>query len=146
MAAFLDSAAEFASRLTSFKMGAFVDRFKEAGVETFGDLAFMSAYTPGSAEGETLFTEDIVKPLLGEADHPMKGRLRRLFTEAFALAAADVQRRADSRADDQPAKRWSARPAASASRRGSRALSSKGRRTHRSGSWTCATSSTTVTL
>lgn len=103
MAVFLDSAAEFKARLVTFKLDAFADRFREAGIETFGDMAFMSAYTPGTSD-ENMFCEDIVKPLLGDADHPMKGRLRRLFTEAYALAAADVQRRADSRPDDVPAK------------------------------------------
>ena len=81
MAAILDSAAEFRARLVSFKLDEFAAAFTAAGVEAFADLAFLSPHTPNSTD-DALFIADIVKPILGAEDHPKKGRLRRLFTEA----------------------------------------------------------------
>ena len=81
MAAILDSVVEFRARLAAFKLDEFTDRFAQAGVETFADLAFMSLHQPNSGT-ESTFVGDVVQPILGDANHKKKGRLRRLFTEA----------------------------------------------------------------
>ena len=96
----LDSTAVFAKRLTELKLGGLLNEFTEKGWDTMGSFAFSCSHSPGG--DETGFILDVVVPLLGDADHKLKPQLRRLFFEAYTLAALDVQRRAAP--SDEPEK------------------------------------------
>ena len=95
----LDSAAVFAARLAELGLDSLLPKFVSLGFSTYGDFAYAS--DPNSRD-ETTFLRDIVVPLLGREDSPLKARLRRLHFEAFTLATQDLRRKVESRADDAP--------------------------------------------
>jgi hypothetical protein len=64
-----------------------------AGVATFAELAFFFGFLPGSTE--EVFNNSLALPLLGAIDHVQRPALRRLFTEAYTLSSADLQRRVE---------------------------------------------------
>jgi hypothetical protein len=68
-----------------------------AGVTTFAQLSFFSGYHPGGAED--VFNDALAAPLLGDGKHVHRPALRRLFVEAYTLAAADLQKRVEPRSD-----------------------------------------------
>ena len=57
-----------------------------------GAFAFSCSFSPGSSD-DRMFINEVVIPLLGDAGAILKPQLRRLFFEAYTLAALDVQRR-----------------------------------------------------
>ena len=63
------------------------------------EFAFAANYKPGATD-ETSFIKDIVVPLYTSEDSIKKSALRRLYFEAYTMAAADVHRRA-VRPDDE---------------------------------------------
>ena len=63
------------------------------GWDTMGSFAFSCSFAPGNAD-DSVFIQEVVVPLLGDADHTLKPQLRRLFFESYTQAALDVQRRA----------------------------------------------------
>jgi len=109
----LDSAAVFRDRVIELGLGECLTgddgaggdtgTFGRAGWTTYADLAFATSHVPGQPEGEA-FNRDIVVAALGREDHPKRSSLRRLFFEAFTLAAADLKRRVEVNADDAPRK------------------------------------------
>ena len=56
---------------------------------------------PGQPEGQE-FETSIIVPGLGAADHADRSALRRLFFEAYTLAAADLKRRVEATSEDAP--------------------------------------------
>ena len=95
-----DSQAVFAERVQQLKLGAFADRMKELVFTTHGVFVFVAPYNLGSQDESELVKRAVV-PILGDADHQLRPALRRLFFESYAAAAADVQRRLASRAEDR---------------------------------------------
>ena len=93
----VDSAAEFSLRVGQLGLRDHEPRMTEAGVKTFAQLAFYSGYQPGGSE--EAFNDSLAAPLLGARDHAQRPGLRRLFTEAYTLSAADLQRRVEPRTD-----------------------------------------------
>lgn len=89
----LDSAAVFQRRLVELKLSHLTNQFTERGWDSMGAFAFSCAHAPGSSD-DTSFINEVVIPILGDPGHVMKPQLRRLFFEAFTMAALDVQRRA----------------------------------------------------
>ena len=63
------------------------------GWDTMGSFAFSCSFAPGNSD-DSVFIQEVVVPLLGDADHTLKPQLRRLFFESYTQAALDVQRRA----------------------------------------------------
>ena len=96
----LDSAASFSERVTEFGLDAHAARFAAANWATYADLAFTSNFAPGG--DEALFLSDIVAVGFGTRDHADKRKLRRLFFEAYTMAAADLKRRVTVNDDDLP--------------------------------------------
>ena len=90
--ALLDSKTEFTTRVMQLGLGDYMEKFKAAGATTFAELAFLTDYVPGG--DAAVFARELVNPILGEegAAAPKKAPLRRLFTEAYTLAAADLKR------------------------------------------------------
>ena len=98
----LDSPAAFNNRVGELGLDTHVARFITAGWLTLADLAFASSFVPGG--DENAFVADIVVVGLGSATHADKAKLRRLFFEAYTLAAADLRRRMEANSDDLPRK------------------------------------------
>ena len=87
----------FTKRLTQLGLGGLQARFTANGWDTYGSYAF-SASGPPPAVNDALFVTEIMNKLVAAndaADHPLKSNCRRLFNEAYMLAAADLQRRAE---------------------------------------------------
>ena len=62
-------------------------------METLSDFAFVTSYTPGSAD-VSVFDKDVVTPVLGDTPDPRKRlNLRKLHTEAFTMYAANMKRK-----------------------------------------------------
>ena len=103
----LDSSAVFEGRCR--EMGLLPDeaaRLKSRGWNSFALLAFACSYTPGQADDTNLVRLGAIITGTG-ADDPPEDRMpvvRRLFFEAYTLAAADLRSRVDRREDDAPRK------------------------------------------
>ena len=90
MAAGLDSHEVFVARAR--QLGLDDDdlaRMSGRGWDTMGNFAFASSYIPGSGD-DRKFVEQVLDPMYGE-DHPKSPILRRLYYEAYTLAAADLR-------------------------------------------------------
>ena len=100
----LDSVAVFAKRLEELKLGAYINEFTALGWDSMGSFAFSCAFSPGQAD-DSSFINEVVVPLLTDPAHVLKPQLRRLFFEAYTLAALDVQRRASPTEDMEKPKK-----------------------------------------
>ena len=96
----LDSSATFFERVKQLELGAHETHFRSIGWLTFAKLAHDTTYMPGGDES-TYVTEILVKGL-GDAAHPQKGLLRRLFFESYTLSAGDLKARLDGPSMDAP--------------------------------------------
>ena len=97
----IDSRAVFEGRVRELGLETHLGRFKEAGWNTYAELAFSTGFTPGNPD-EELFAREVLAPGLGAPEHADRPKLRRLFVEAYTLAAADLKRRVEAGADDAP--------------------------------------------
>jgi hypothetical protein len=88
----LDSEAFFTSRLSQLGLEDHVNAFAALGWTTMAKFGFGANYVPGRAD-EAPFINDIIVPLFGDANSPQKPVIRRLFFEAYTMAASDIQRR-----------------------------------------------------
>ena len=88
----LDSEAFFPSRLSQLGLEDHVNAFAVLGWTTMAKFGFGANYVPGRAD-EAPFINDIIVPLFGDANSPQKPVIRRLFFEAYTMAASDIQRR-----------------------------------------------------
>jgi hypothetical protein len=95
----LDSQAFFNVRLIQLGLEEHVNAFAVLGWTTMAKFGFGANYVPGRAD-EAPFINDIIVPLFGDANAPQKPIIRRLFFEAYTMAASDVQRRT-SKPDDE---------------------------------------------
>ena len=100
----LDSKHAFKSRAAEVGMeDAFVEKFKNGGIETLGSLAFSSDATPTS-NSEDKF-KAALEGLIGEAiEGAQMIRLRRLWFESHALVLSDIRSRTERSETDQPRK------------------------------------------
>ena len=94
----LDSKAAFSERMEELGLMPHLDNFKRAKWFTFANLAFSAP----QAGNEETFIKKVLIPGLGAADHEDEHLLRRLFFEAFNMAAADLRRRSESTTEDGP--------------------------------------------
>lgn len=79
-------------------------RFDALGWTSFSVLAFATDFVPGSS-APALFVDEIVKPLVGDTQTDIdkwKPLLKRLFVEAYTMAAHDVQSRTEGADPDVP--------------------------------------------
>ena len=89
----LDSEPEFFGRLADLKLDGFTEKFKQLGATTFAPFAFATTFAPGG--DPDVFSRELLVPILGpdsDGNAAHKPHLRRLFTEAYTLASADLQR------------------------------------------------------
>ena len=94
----LDSIATFSERIAALELDDHRERFKTANWHTMADLAFEVR----ECNNEEKFEQKILIPGLGSVDHKHAGRLRRLFYEAFTLAAVDLKQRVGGSVADGP--------------------------------------------
>ena len=97
----LDSVPCFEARVREFDLTDHLERFKALGWNTLGVLAFSSDYVPGVSDG-AIFVKDVVLPALQDPEHADRFKLRRLYTEAFTIAAYELRRRCEQNDDDAP--------------------------------------------
>ena len=76
---------------------------EQHGYISMGRFAFGSSYCPGSGD-DAKFLEEIVAPVWGETANAKKKFARRLFFEAYTLAAADMKGKIDRTDGDPPKK------------------------------------------
>ena len=94
----LDSVAAFSERMEELGLMPHLENFKKAKWFTFANLAFSAP----QAGNEETFIRKVLIPGLGSADHEDEHLLRRLFFEAFNMAAADLRRRSEATTEDGP--------------------------------------------
>ena len=110
MSRFFDSKQVFAQRVDELGMGELINPLKNKGWVSFGILAFVTEFVPGTSPPE-IFLNEVVKPLVGDNQADIdrwKPLLKRLFMEAYTLAAHDIQSRSDGPDPDAPRKMPSA--------------------------------------
>ena len=102
----LDSKRVFSARLETLGLATpavgektLEDKFKENGWLTLGNFAFAISFAPGQAASENDFVKGILEKLIGTEDQltdvtrALKAPIRRLYFEAYSMAAGDMQRR-----------------------------------------------------
>ena len=95
MASPLDSEATFRARALELGLEpAVVDLLKTNGVNSFGSLAFVTAYRPGQPD-ESPFVDALAKVLGRDATNPELIILRRMFFEACTLSVSEFKQRAE---------------------------------------------------
>ena len=95
----LESKAVFWAKIDKLGLTSAKAKFTELGWETLADFAFASSKAP-DVINDTEFNDQIVTPLLGQSPVAVQRvRLRRLFTEAYTLFAADLNSQVN-RVDD----------------------------------------------
>ena len=100
MSRYFESEQAFFQRIDELKMADLKEKFIERNWTSFSVLAFATDYVPGVSPPD-LFVAEIVTKLTDDVDR-WKPLLKRLFVEAYAMAAHDIQGRSDGREADEP--------------------------------------------
>ncbi|CAE7927895.1 unnamed protein product [Symbiodinium necroappetens] len=98
----LESSAHFKDRARKYGLGGdLITEFTDAGIDTFGKLAFICAIQPNSGEDAALL--EAIKGLTGK-DVPPKDipTVRRLWYESHTHAMLDLQQQVQKTPDSQP--------------------------------------------
>ena len=88
----LNSSRVFAKTLAEMQLGTLAAKFEEKGWTTHADFAYACGVQPGQPEHDTRFVEEVVVPLTGDRDSPVKPKLRRLFHESWTYQLAELRR------------------------------------------------------
>ena len=88
----LNSSRVFARTLAEMQLGTLAVKFEEKGWATHADFAYACGVQPGQPEHDTRFVEEVVAPLTGDRDSPVKPKLRRLFHESWTYQLAELRR------------------------------------------------------
>lgn len=86
-----DSAALFQEACVKCNVGDLHKSLVKCGWSTFGQFAFSSSYMPGQADDAPFF-KGVVAKLNVDADDVRVSGLRRLFFEAYTVAASEMRR------------------------------------------------------
>ena len=89
MASTADSKPAFRSRLEELELQELLPKFEKLGWLTFGDFGFACHEGPGCTQ--EVFQKTVLTPLVGDSS-PLSARIRRLFAQSYAIAAADTER------------------------------------------------------
>jgi len=97
MSSGLDSTEVFKACLKKLRLEAYEKKFVDAGWDTLGEFAFSVAFQPGAgatdAEMEKGIYAVILKDVAEDIRERDKGRVRRLYYEAFTMASAAMARK-----------------------------------------------------
>lgn len=97
----LESEAVFFARLKAVGLGdEVVAKFREKGWTTLGAFAFSSSYTPGQTDDAPF--KEVLRAVLAEPEGPQAALVRRVFFEAYTMAAADLKKRIEKTDEDPP--------------------------------------------
>ena len=100
--ALLDRKAALDARLESLDLGELKPQFAARGWSCLGDYAFATPYAPSAVDDGAL-TRDVVEVGRNlERNDAKAPKLRRLFFEAYSLAASDVRQKPERGQDDAP--------------------------------------------
>ena len=97
----LDSVAVFTAMARFMGLDAQLPELTRRGWNTLAGLAFACAYVPGQGNDDD-FVDKVLVPVLGDRDHIKSSALRRLYIEAYTMAAADLRSRIERTSDDPP--------------------------------------------
>lgn len=98
MASLIESEAVFSSRLRACGLEAYEAAFAAKGWKTLSTFAFASSWAPGSGD-DTAFVNQVLRPILGGADHADTPKIRKLYFEAFTMVAADLRSKLEAGPD-----------------------------------------------
>ena len=97
------STAVFSGRLVELGLQEHAATFKAEGWTSYNAFAFAAgSYVPGG--DDNIFLTEVVIPLFGGTDHPLKPTVRFLHYEAFTIVAEELRRRALPVDDEKPRK------------------------------------------
>eukprot|EP00971_Amphidinium_carterae_P165649 3283638-Amphidinium_carterae.1 len=100
----LSSAPEFLARAREMGLEEdYVQRLIVKGWDTYAKYAFSSAYTPGTSNEEP-FINNVVIPILGDAQHRQIPILRWLVFETYYYVSSDTGVKSKRTSDDAPQK------------------------------------------
>jgi hypothetical protein len=99
--AMMESKACFTLRLAQLGIPELATPLANRRIATLSELAYCCAYVPGQAD-ETPFLEGLVKAVGVDVADARVGALRRLFYEAFALAAVELKAKGERTSEDAP--------------------------------------------
>ena len=94
-----ESSTVFFSRVTELGLGDIRDKFQSRGWTSFADFAM--ACSDFSGRDNVAFTNDVVKPLIGE-DTARLPKVRRLFAQAYAVHSSFITNLDTPAAPDKP--------------------------------------------
>ena len=104
MSRYFESKHAFAQRVSELDLDEIMPKLTEKGWVSFSVLAFATDFVPGTSPA-SVFLDEVVKPLVGD-DQAIVDRwkplLKRLFVEAYTMAAHDVSSRTDGADPDEP--------------------------------------------
>ena len=103
MSRYFESEQAFIQRLGELNLVELKDKFIELGWKSFAVFAFASDYVPGTSPPE-LFVKEVVDKVTDDAER-WKPLLKRLFVEAYTMAAHDIQGRGEGRDIDSATRR-----------------------------------------
>ncbi len=89
----IDSVAVFEERLVALGLASIKDAFTSAGWSTLAGFAFSSNFIPGQTADDRVFVDKVVLKLVSSEEDAKVPAIRRLFFEAYTMAAADLKRR-----------------------------------------------------
>ena len=98
MASLIESEAVFSSRLRACGLEAYEAAFAAKGWKTLSTFAFASSWAPGSGD-DMAFVNQVLRPILGGADHADTPKIRKLYFEAFTMVAADLRSKLEAGPD-----------------------------------------------
>ena len=104
MSRYFESKQAFAQRVAELDMTELMPKLTEKGWLSFSVLAFATDFVPGASPAN-IFLDEVVKPLVGDEQADVerwKPLLKRLFVEAYTMAAHDVSTRTDGADPDEP--------------------------------------------
>ena len=106
MARFFDSEHAFTQRLSELGLDDIKQKFVDLKWTSFSVLAFVTDFVPGTSSPD-IFTREVITPLVGDDPAVVtrwKPLLKRLFVEAYTMAAHDIQTRTEGPDPDEPRK------------------------------------------
>ena len=97
----MDSRAAFTELYCEQGLAAHKARFEAAGWYTCSDLVFATTFTPQNGQ-EDRYDADILMVGLGDRTHRDKGKLRRIFYEAYTVVGSEMRRKTEAGPSDAP--------------------------------------------
>eukprot|EP00973_Karenia_brevis_P022785 3135204-Karenia_brevis.AAC.1 len=99
----LESTSCFSTMLKRLGLAHYASNLAALGADNAGNFAFVTNYVPGTSDDGAFLTE-VVIPVLGSVDHPLKPALKRLHFECYHLVASEAQHKVEPSSEARPRK------------------------------------------